>query len=172
MTATEEKKMAEKAAEPEQKKMEPPPEVYTTKRGREFHFGKPGLKHRAIITKVLRVMSEEHADYDAIIACAKARGITVEEFTELSEEEYTEEEQRKILINSSTKDNVEFAAKANEIITEVLFATVKKAPFPFETIHQFEEKMDDYGEALELTVIGMRWVSASVEDLKSVDRPN
>jgi hypothetical protein len=150
----------------------PPPVEYKTSRGRDFVFGKPALKHRGTITKVLKLMASQTADYDAIVKCAKAREISLEQFLKLDEKDLTEDEKRAILKRSDMVENLSFADTMNDILTESLFATVKKAPFLFTTMADFEEKMDDYGEAIELFPIAIKWIAQSAKDLASVSKKN
>ena len=150
----------------------PPPVEYTTSRGRAFVFGKPALKHRNTITKVLKMMSSQTADYDAIIRCAKARKMTVEQFISLDETDLTDDEKRAILNKSSTNENLDFAQVMNDMLTECLYATIKKAPFLFESMKDFEEKMDDYGEAVEMFPIAIKWIAQSAQDLSKVNKKN
>ena len=150
----------------------PPKDVIVTSKGREFHFGKPALKHRKVITKCLKLLSSQGADYDEIVKCAKARNMTVEEFIKLPEEAFTTEEKRAILKKSDSQSNIEMGEMMNEMLTEVLFATVKKAPFSFTSLQDFEEKMDDYAEAVELFANAIRWISVSAQDLAKIDRKN
>ena len=149
----------------------PPPREYETKRGRVFEFGKPALKHRNTITKVLRVMQAQKADYEEIIKCAKARGMTVEDFVKLNENELTDDEKRAITGSGDCLD-VEFANAMNDILTECLYATIKKAPFQFETMEELERGMDDYTEAVELFPIAARWVSVAAREMGNMKRPN
>lgn len=148
----------------------PPPTEYTTKLGRVFQFGKPALKHRTMIMKVLKMMANETADYDAIIKCAKDRGLSVEQFLKLDETELTKDEIKSILKKSELIDSLEFADSMNEVLTEALYATIKKAPFTFETIKDFEEKMDDYSEAIELFPIAIKWVAQSAEGMSALNK--
>lgn len=148
------------------------PREYVTKRGRTFEFGKPALKHRKIVSKVIKLMAEPKANYDGIIQCAKNRGMSLEQFLQLDEREYTPEELRIMVGESGIEKNAEFANLMNDILTEVLYATVKKAPFVFEDISDFEEKMDDYAEAVELFQVGVRWIAKAASELSQVDRKN
>jgi len=150
----------------------PPPSEYTTKRGRVFHLGRPALKHRKIVTKVLKAASAQSADYQGIIECAKKRGISIEQFVALEESELTPEELTKVL--RAPLENVQWAEMMNDILTEALFATVRKAPFPFASIEQFEEGMDDYAEAVEMFPIAVKWISLSAKDMtgRPEDRKN
>lgn len=150
----------------------PPPVEYETKRGRKFEFGKPALKHRSTIIRCLKVMREPAADYDAINECAKARGMTTEQFVSLKESEYTIEEKRKIMKDSTSDENLKYGEMMNEILTETLYATIKKAPFSFTTIDDFENKMDDYGEAVELFPIAIRWIAVAAMEISNTQRPN
>ena len=154
----------------------PPPEYYKTKTGNNFKFGRPGLKHAAVISKAMKIMAKPTADYDAIIKCAKARKLSLEEFVDLSEDELTEDEKRAILKHSDKESNAEFAAEMNAIMAEVLFATIKettKFTITREMMQaRFVEEMDDYGECLELFPIACRWIKLAVEDLQGVNRPN
>ena len=150
----------------------PPPREYTTARGRLFEFGKPALRHRKIITKVLKLMSKPTADYDAIVKCAKNRKMSVEEFIKLDENQLTPDEMRLILKDSSPEKNAEYADMMNEILSECLFATIKKAPFQFSTIDELEDKMDNYGEAVELFPIAVKWVAMAASELGRMNRKN
>jgi len=150
----------------------PPPSEYKTKRGRVFEFGKPALKHRSTIMKCLKVMKEPAADYNAILDCAKARSLSLEQFLALDESEYTIEEKRKMLKNSTNEGNLKFGDMLNEILTETLYATIKKAPFQFTTMDDFENKMDDYGEAIELFPIAIKWIAVSAMEIGNIQRPN
>jgi len=150
----------------------PPPKEVTTARGRAFEFGKPALKHRATITKVLKVMQSQKADYDEIVKCAKARNLSVEEFVKIDEHELTEDEKRAILGSKDNSLDVEFANAMNDILTECLYATIKKAPFNFTTMDDFESKMDDYAEAVELFPIAARWVAVAAREMGNLNRPN
>lgn len=150
----------------------PPPSTHTTKRKRTFEFGKPSLKHRKIIIKVLKIMKEPAADYNAIIVCAKARKMSVDEFCKIDEEALTEAEKRAIMKHSSLEDNLQFAESMNDILTEVLYATIKKAPFEYKTMEEFESKMDDYAEALEMFPIAIKWIALSATEIGSIDRKN
>lgn len=151
---------------------DPPPREYTTKRDRVFEFGKPSLRHRKIITKVLKLMAEPTADYDAIVKCAKKRKMTVEEFIKLDENELTKDELKLIIKDSDPKKNVEYADMMNEILAEVLFATIKKAPFQFVSLDELEDKMDDYGEAIELFPIAVKWVAMAAAEIGNINRKN
>lgn len=150
----------------------PPPREYTTARGRLFEFGKPALRHRKIITKVLNLMAKPTADYDAIIQCAKKRKMSVDDFIKLDETELTEAELKAIVKESSPAKNAEYADMMNDILAEVLFATIKKAPFQFGTLEELEERMDDYGEAVELFPIAVKWVAVAASDLGHLNRKN
>ena len=150
----------------------PPKDKMTTVRGREFHFGKPALKHRKVITKCLQLMSSQGADYDAIVKCAKARNMSVEDFVRLPEEDFTIEEKKAILKNNDGQSTTEMAEMMNDMLAEVLYATIKKAPFTFSSLDEFEEKMDDYAEALELFANSIRWIAVSAQDLAKIDRKN
>lgn len=150
----------------------PPPVEYTTSRGRAFVFGKPALKHRNTILKVLKLMSSQTADYDAIVKCSKKRNITVEQFLKLDENDLTEEEKRGILKGSDMDNNMAFAETMNEVLTEALYSTVKKAPFLFTTQADFEEKMDDYGEAMEMFPIAIKWIAQAAQDISKVNKKN
>ena len=151
---------------------DPPPREYTTARGRLFEFGKPALRHRKIITRVLKLMSEPTADYDAIVECAKKRNMTVEEFIKIDENQLTEDEMRTIMKDSDPKKNVEYADMMNDILAEVLFATIKKAPFQFTTLDELEDKMDDYGEAVELFPTAVKWVAMAASEIGNINRKN
>lgn len=151
---------------------DPPPREYTTARGRLFEFGKPALRHRKIITKVLKLMSVPKADYDAIVECAKKRKISVDDFIKLDETQLTKDEMKSIMKDSDPAKNVEFADMMNEVLAEVLFATIKKAPFNFETLDELEDKMDDYGEAVELFPIAVKWVAMAASELGKINRKN
>jgi len=150
----------------------PPPSTHTTKKNRTFEFGRPSLKHRKIIMKVLRIMKEPAADYNAIIECAKARKMSVDDLCKLDEKEYTDAEKRAIMKRSTLGDNLEFADSMNDILTEVLYATVKKAPFIYTTLEEFENKMDDYAEAVELFPIAVKWIALSAAEIGTIDRKN
>lgn len=150
----------------------PPPTEYTTSRNRVFHFGKPSLRHRRTVVKVLKIMQEPAADYKAIVACAKERGMELEEFLKLDESDYTEDELRRMIKKSSADFNIMFADMMTEVLTEVLYATIKKAPFQFTTIESFEEGMDDYAEAVELFPVAVKWVAQAAVDIKNIDRKN
>lgn len=151
---------------------DPPPREYKTARGRLFEFGKPALRHRKIITRVLKLMAEPTADYDAIVKCAKKRKMTVEEFIKLDEKEFTKDEKRAIVNDSDPAKNVEYADMMNEILAEVLFATIKKAPFEFSSIDELEDKMDDYGEAVELFPTAVKWVAVAAAEIGNINRKN
>lgn len=150
----------------------PPPVEYTTARGRAFVFGKPALKHRNTIMKVLKLMSNQTADYAEIVKCSKKRNISLEQFLKLDENDLTDEEKRAILKGSDTGSNMMFAETMNEVLTEALYSTIKKAPFLFTTQADFEEKMDDYGEAMELFPIAIKWIAQSAQDISKVNRKN
>jgi len=150
----------------------PPPSEYKTGRGNVFMFGKPALRHRKIVMKVLKIMREPAADYNAIVECAEARGLTVEQFIALKENELTKEELQKIMKHSTLDSNISFAESMNEILTEVLYATIRKAPFQFSSLEEFENLMDDYGEALELFPIAIKWVALASADIGRIDRKN
>jgi hypothetical protein len=150
----------------------PPPVEYRTTRGRDFVFGKPALKHRSTILKVLKLMASQTADYDGIIKCAKTRNMSMDEFLKLDEKDLTEDEKRMILKGSDIIANLSFAETMNEILTESLYATIKKAPFLFTSMNDFEEKMDDYGEALEMFPIAIKWIALSASDMSKVNRKN
>jgi hypothetical protein len=150
----------------------PPPVEYTTKRGRAFVFGKPALKHRGIITKVLKLMAAQTADYNGIIECAKKRGMTMEQFLKLDETDLTEDEMRAIMKKSDLLNNMDFAETMNDVLTEALYATIKKAPFLFDTMKDFEDKMDDYGEAVELFPYAIKWIAQSAQELSKVNKKN
>ena len=151
---------------------DPPPREYETARGRLFEFGKPALRHRKIITRVLKLMAEPTADYDAIVKCAKKRKMTVEDFIKLDEKEFTEAEKKAIVKDSDPAKNVEYADMMNEILAEVLFATIKKAPFQFVSLDELEDKMDDYGEAVELFPIAVKWVAMAAAEMGNINRKN
>lgn len=167
-----EDKKPEQSEEVASKLKTPPPSEYTTQGNRVFVFGKPALKHRKTIMKVLKALREPAADYDAILKCAKDRGMELEDFLKLEESDYTVEEKRAILKDSSVDDNFKYAELMSDILTETLYATIKAAPFNFTTLEDFEEKMDDYGEAVELFPIAVKWVALSALDLKNIDRKN
>ena len=150
----------------------PAPVEYTTNNGRTFVFGKPALKHRNTIMKVLKLMANQTADYDAIIKCSKERGISLEQFIKLDESELTDDEKKAIIRKSEMVDNLEFAEVMNDVLTEALYATIKKAPFLFENIKDFEEKMDDYAEAMELFPIAIKWIAQSAQELAKVNKKN
>lgn len=150
----------------------PPPSEFTTSLGRVFEFRKPALRHRNIIMKVLKVLEAQTADYEEILKCAKERGMSVEAFIEIPEEEYTETEMKRMLKHSDPKDQIEFAEMMNEILVETLYATIKAAPFKYSTMEEFEEKMDDYAEAVELFPTATKWVAQAALDLKRIKRKN
>lgn len=150
----------------------PPPKEYTTARGNAFVFGKPALKHRKIIVRVLKLMQEPAADYEEIIKCAKARKMSVGDFVKLPEDAFTEEEKRAIIKQDTPENKLKFADMMSEILTEVLYATIKEAPFQFDTIDDLESKMDDWSEAVELFPIAVKWVALAALDLKNIDRKN
>ena len=142
----------------------PPPREYTTARGRLFEFGKPALRHRKLITKVLKFLSMGSIDYDSLVTCAKKRKISVEDFTKLKETELTKEELEVITNMDTPAKKAEFTEMMNEILAEVLLATLKKnvsgKMVPrFESIDDLEIEMDDYGEAVELFPIATKWVA-------------
>ena len=150
----------------------PPPSEYETALGRVFEFRKPALRHRNIILKVLKVLEAQTADYQEIIKCAKERGMSVEQFMKVPESEYTESEIRRIMKDSDPSHQIEFAEMMNEILVETLYATIKKAPFSYSTMEEFEAKMDDYAEAVELFPVATKWVAQAAVVLKRIKRKN
>lgn len=155
----------------------PPPREYTTARGRLFEFGKPALRHRKVITKVLKFMAQPTADYEAIIECAEKRKMTVEEFIKLDETELTREELEAITNTSTPEKKAEYTELLNDILSETLLATIKKKEAGktvprFESINDLEAFMDDYGEAVELFPIAIKWVAMSATKLGELNRKN
>ena len=136
-----------------------------------FVFAKPKMKHRNVITKAMRIMSEQHADYGAIVAGAKKRKMSVEKFIDLPESAYTDDEKRMMVKASTGEDNIQFAEKMNDMLAETLWATIKMAPFPFETMEELNEKLD-YSVAVYLFPTAVRWLAISIKELQQVKRPN
>jgi len=155
----------------------PPPREYTTARGRNFLFGKPALRHRRVITQVIKFMAAPSADYEAIIKYAKKRKMEVEEFMMIDEKKLTKEELEAITKTTTPEKKAEYAEMLNEILSESLLATIKKSvsgkQFPrFETLDDLEAYMDDYGEAVELFPIAIRWVAMASETIGNLNRKN
>ena len=175
-------RVEEKQDEIRKKKLEeilnsPPPRSHETYTKTTFEFGKPGLKHKQAMNKVVKLAFGDKVDYNAMLECAKARKISIDDFIELDEEELTDAEKRKII--SGGKSNEEFAALMNDILTESLYATIKKnSRFEMKigkkdiSIDEFEEQMDDYAEAVELFPIAVKWIMFAYAHLSKLKRPN
>lgn len=148
----------------------PPPREYTTARGRLFEFGKPSLRHRKIITQVIKFMAAPSVDYEALTECAKQRKMEVEEFIKLDEKELTKKELEAITKTTAPEKKAEYAKLLNEILAESLFATIKKPSF--EELEDLERYMDDYGEAVELFPIAIKWVAMAAETIGNLNRKN
>ena len=156
---------------------DPPPREYTTARGRLFEFGKPALRHRKIITKVIGFMAKPSIDYEAIVECAKKRKMEVEEFVRLDEKELTKEELMAITKTTTPEKKAEYAELLNDILAEALIATIKKdvagKQVPrFDSLDDLEQYMDDYGEAVELFPIAIKWVAMAAESIGNINRKN
>jgi len=151
---------------------DPPPREYTTARGRLFEFGKPALRHRKVVSKVMKFMAAPKADYDGMLKCAKKRKITIDEFIKLDETQLTEDELRMVMKDSDPGQQAELTEYMLDILVDVLFSTIKKAPFQFSTIDELEAEMDDLGESIELFPIAVKWVAMAIADIGKLNRKN
>ncbi|MHA1136508.1 MAG: hypothetical protein ACTSSE_08480 [Candidatus Thorarchaeota archaeon] len=155
----------------------PPPKEYETARGREFLFGKPALRHRMIVSKVMKFIAKPAANYGGIIKCAKKRKMTVEEFLKLDETKLTKDELKEVMKGTDNDKNAEFAGEMMDILVDVLLATIKKRDGEkivprFDNHDDLETVMDDLGESIELFPIALKWVQLAIADIGNINRKN
>jgi len=156
----------------------PPPREYTTARDRHFLFGKPALRHRGIVTKVMKFLIKPAANFEGIIKCAKKRKMTVEQFMVLDENQLTKDELKEVMKGTDNEKSTEFVGDMMGIMVDVLIATIKKEAAGkivprFENCDELETYMeDDLGEAIELFPIALKWVSLAIEDIQKLNRKN
>lgn len=155
----------------------PPPREYTTARGRNFLFGKPALRHRTTVTKVMKFIAKPAANFEGIIKCAKKRKMTVEEFMKLDETKLTKDELKEIMKGTDHESNTELTGNMMDIMVDVLLATIKKEEHGnltprFENPADLENMMDDVGESIELFPIALKWVSLAIEDIRNINQKN
>lgn len=128
----------------------------TCKTGNVFVIGRPRMKHRHIIAKVIKVLQgiygtmEKGGTDEIVVGVAKAMGITIEELSKIELQDLPEEHRAKLM---NIKDEDVPIEQVADIQNEAIFVCLLEAPFPWNpktsTLEDLEENLD-YGDSWEL----------------------
>ena len=136
--------------------------------GREFVIGRPLMKHRRQIAKVVTALQHLYADMvrtgvdDGVEKVAQEMGITVEELAQKPMEEIPPD-LRAALIEDDI-DEGEFE-KITDMQLDIIMVCLKEAPFEWDpitgTMEQLENSME-FGEGVELMRACIPYIIRSV----------
>lgn len=126
------------------------------KTGNEYTIGRPRMKHRRIIAKVIKVLQEiygfmsEGGVDDMVVEVAKDMNISVEELSKIELQDLPDEQRKKLV---QIRDEDVPIDQVAEIQNEAIFVCLIKAPFDWDTktstLEDLEENLD-YGDGWEL----------------------
>ncbi|MCK5641323.1 MAG: hypothetical protein KAJ19_11015 [Gammaproteobacteria bacterium] len=124
--------------------------------GSVYTIGRPRMKHRHMIAKVIKVLtniygSMQNSGVDESVAeVAKEMGITVEQLSKIELHDLSKEHREKLM--KMNEDDVPIDQVA-EIQNEAIFVCLQEAPFDWNpktsTLEDLEENLD-YGDSWEL----------------------
>lgn len=140
---------------------------------RIFTFRKPKLKDRNRVSRIWKLLASSTSNYGGVQKVMEERGITdLKEFAKISQTEFSVEELTTILgpQASGEANMMDFS----DVMEDVLFCTIEKAPFEFKTPMELSENLD-WDDALVLTVNGFHWITdtvLSVAQRKNLLRPS
>ena len=124
--------------------------------GNTYLIGRPRMKHRHIIAKVIKVLQgiygsmEEGGVDEKVEQVAKSMGITVEALSKVKLQDLPEEHRKTLM---SIEDEDVPIDQVAEIQIEAIFVCLQEAPFAWNpktsTLEDLEENLD-YGDGWEL----------------------
>jgi len=128
----------------------------------DFVFGRPKLKHRKLVAKILKSIQPSPETTKQLKMIADTHGVDVDELDTVDEDKFSETE-KEIL---SSNNDIE---KVSDLLTEILLCTLKESPFKTINATVLEEELE-YTDAIKLMQPGIFAIKEGM--LSLADRKN